>query len=313
MTTKSVPAAACRFRTGVRLDMPPAGTGGATAKDRTFSMLANTGKVLAHGFWGNLGIDLDGVKFKGSLPALLDHDPAQRVGFTTKVERTEAGLVASGKMLTNEHAQTILQDSDEGFPWQASVMLEPVRIEEIPAGQTATVNGQAIAGPGHVLRESVLREVTFCTLGADDDTSAATLASDGALTFSADISTPDRSAGNAGLQVALAAAQRSQDTQAALAAVAAANAQRVRDAIAEERAQFEAGERGDRLYTAWKRSGCRMASAPQPEVVDVQAERAQFEAGPRGDRVYATWKKNQHRTRRCSHGVEIHHGHRRRD
>ena len=60
----------------------------------------------------------------------------------------------------------------DGFPWQASVYVPPKAIERLEEGQTATVNGRTITGPGHVFRESSLREVTFTSLGADENTHA---------------------------------------------------------------------------------------------------------------------------------------------
>lgn len=182
MTTtkrKPVPLSACHLRHGVLLEIQPqpAAKQGEKPAPRTFNMVANTGKVLAHPWWGNLGIDLAGVQFKQALPALLDHDPSKRVGYTTRVAVTDAGLEASGNMLANEHAQVVLADAADGYPWQASVYLEPGVVEVLEAGATSTVNGQPIQGPGHIFRTSTLREVTFTTLGADDDTTAATLAS----------------------------------------------------------------------------------------------------------------------------------------
>lgn len=183
-TKKQVPSGACRFRGEdfVQLELddsaPPEGQKG----PRKFRMVANTGKVISsHGWWGALGIDLDGVAFKQKLPALKDHDTEKPVGFTTKVERSDAGLVAEGQLLDTEHARQVTELADQGFPWQASVRFEPVRVQVLVEGEEAEVNGQTMTGPGHVLRESVLREVTFTALGADDDTTAEPLAKGGQL------------------------------------------------------------------------------------------------------------------------------------
>jgi hypothetical protein len=63
----------------------------------------------------------------------------------------------------------------DGFPWQASVYVPPQSIEKLDEGETAEVNGRTIEGPGHVFRQSSLREVTFTSLGADENTGAAAL------------------------------------------------------------------------------------------------------------------------------------------
>src|SRR4051794_38220503 len=42
----------------------------------------------------------------------------------------------------------------------------------LPAGQTARVNGQTVEGPKYIARKGRLRELSFLTLAADDDTAA---------------------------------------------------------------------------------------------------------------------------------------------
>jgi hypothetical protein len=45
-------------------------------------------------------------------------------------------------------------------------------LEFIPAKQTVNVNGRHVAGPVYVARSGRVRELSFLTLGADDNTSA---------------------------------------------------------------------------------------------------------------------------------------------
>lgn len=146
----------------------------AKKKPSTFEMVANSGKpILGHWFWDNLGIDLSGVKTKQRMPVLKDHDTDQRIGFSTDVEMTKDGMVVRGELLASSVlAQQIQTESREGFPWQASVHLRPLKIERIPEGETAEVNGHVMAGPGHVFRSCECREVSFTALGADSETSA---------------------------------------------------------------------------------------------------------------------------------------------
>ena len=66
----------------------------------------------------------------------------------------------------------VAQDSDDGFPWQMSVRIDPSAIEEIQAGASVTVNGKVHQGPITVFRGGRIREVSFCALGADDNTNA---------------------------------------------------------------------------------------------------------------------------------------------
>lgn len=171
--TIKFPARACTFRLeDEALQLAAAGDGKAA-----FSMVANSGKpILGHWYWGNLGIDLSGVKCSKRMPALVDHDPGQRVGFTTGTELSDRGLVVSGQFLArSELAQQVRAESQDGFPWQASVHLRPNKIERIPEGAEIELNGYPLKGPATVFRTSECREVSFTALGADPETSASAL------------------------------------------------------------------------------------------------------------------------------------------
>jgi hypothetical protein len=74
--------------------------------------------------------------------------------------------------MSNEFGTQVAQDSDDGFPWQMSVRIEPSAVEEIQAGASVTVNGKLHQGPITVFRGGRIREVSFCALGADDNTNA---------------------------------------------------------------------------------------------------------------------------------------------
>ncbi len=171
--TIKFPARACTFRLEEdALQLAAAGDGKAA-----FTMVANSGKpILGHWYWGNLGIDLSGVKCSKRMPALVDHDPGQRVGFTTGTELSDRGLVVSGQFLArSDLAQQVRAESQDGFPWQASVHLRPNKIERIPDGAEIELNGYPLKGPATVFRTSECREVSFTALGADPETSASAL------------------------------------------------------------------------------------------------------------------------------------------
>jgi hypothetical protein len=156
-----------------------------SAKTR-FRMLANSGGIIeGHPFWGNFSIDLSGLKIgKQKKPALRDHDPQRIVGHTYAIEVTPDGLVAEGTFSNTPDGREVQEMLADGFPWQASVYVPPKSIERLAEGESAEVNGYTLHGPGHVFRESSLREVTFTTLGADEDTDAAQL-SDSHITINA--------------------------------------------------------------------------------------------------------------------------------
>ncbi len=139
-----------------------------------FRMRANSGEIMPHWFFRQLAIDLDGLEIPGNaIPALLDHDTGQRVGWTEVISVGEEGLVAEGVIMeASDAGAQVLKESRAGYPWQASVYVPPLSIEEVQAGATAEVNGRTMHGPGTIFRTAQLREVSFVALGADQHTSA---------------------------------------------------------------------------------------------------------------------------------------------
>ena len=143
-------------------------------KKRTFSGIAYSGEpIVDHWYWERIIFDLDSLQIKGRIPALLEHRTSQRAGaINSHSVSHEKGLEISGDLLTNEFGTQVAQDSDDGFPWQMSVRIEPSKTEEIAADQSVFVNGKNYQGPITVFRGGRIREVSFCALGADDNTSA---------------------------------------------------------------------------------------------------------------------------------------------
>lgn len=153
---------------------------GEMSRKGTFQMLVHTGKVVTR-WWGNLVLDMDGAKYRQRLALLKDHMTSQPLGFSTKIERTQRGIEASGKLLSNDQAREVASYSRQGYPWQASMMAVPTKVERIEAGATSTVNGREVLGPCHVFREWEMHELTLTTLGADDNTVTEAFAADGEI------------------------------------------------------------------------------------------------------------------------------------
>ena len=117
--------------------------------------------------------DLDSMQIKGRIPALLEHSSRQRAGaINTHTISHQEGLVVHGDLMSNEFGTQVAQDSDDGFPWQMSVRIEPAKTEEVAADQTVIVNGKTLQGPITIFRGGRIREVSFCALGADENTMA---------------------------------------------------------------------------------------------------------------------------------------------
>ena len=130
------------------------------------------GRVDGHWYWGRSGVvfDLDGIEIDKPAALLEEHFSSSRIGVVRNVD-TNGKIDVSGDFLTNEKAQEIVQDSDDGFPFQMSMMIDPGSIEEVSQGKTVIVNGQSFEGPITVFRQNRIREFTICSTGADRNTS----------------------------------------------------------------------------------------------------------------------------------------------
>ena len=142
-------------------------------KRRTFAGIAYTGgRVDGHWYWGRTGVvfDLEGIEIATPTPLLEEHFSANRIGVVKQVSTT-AGIDVSGHFLKNPKALEIIQDSDDEFPFQMSMFIDPGSIEEVLQGQTVNVNGQSFTGPIAIFRNNRIREFTICSTGADRNTS----------------------------------------------------------------------------------------------------------------------------------------------
>jgi len=170
----------------------------AEGKKPRFRMRVNSGIPMSHPYFQTLGVALDGIEWQSKhIPALLDHDTSRRVGYTTKLYvDEEEGLIAEGVLLSNEDAAQLRQDSQDGFPWQASCYLAASNVTQLADGEKLDVNGHEVVGPAAIFNEASLREVTFCALGQDPNTSSDATLDDGVSTVRAKLSVIESSTMN---------------------------------------------------------------------------------------------------------------------
>lgn len=145
----------------------------------TFDMVAYTGVPMdVSAFYYPVIIELSGVKTANDqIPVLLDHDPARIIG-QGEAEVDDDSIRVTGSILgEDDDANKVKTLAKNGFKWQVSVGASVVRREFLEAGNTATVNGREVSGPLMIARESLLYEVSFVAVGADQATSAAVAAS----------------------------------------------------------------------------------------------------------------------------------------
>lgn len=142
---------------------------------RRFDMVAYTGGILRlPNFEHPVVVDLQGVSgIDKARPIRWQHDAKSLVGHTDKIVNDGKTLTAAGVISgSGSAAKQVVEMADNGFPWQASIGARPLQKEFIAPGRQVSVNGQTFEGPIIVARKSLLGEISFVDLGADDNTSA---------------------------------------------------------------------------------------------------------------------------------------------
>jgi len=171
----NIPAGAMCFNEEANIDLKEPSEDGR----QSFSMEAYSGKIIkGHSFWGDLAIDVSGIQFNQKrIPILEDHIWDKKLGVSNSKPSLDDNKVSFEKinLLSNDHAQEFKQNLDDGFPYQASISLRPLKVEELEEGATAEVNGYTLKGPAQVIRQSIFREASACVFGADHRTSVQSL------------------------------------------------------------------------------------------------------------------------------------------
>ena len=174
MADNKAPRKACIFNEQSEVTFADVEGGG-----NSFKILGYSGKIIRnHWFWGNMAIDLSGLKFyKKRLAVLESHSKYSRIGFTTKQEIKD-DVRFEGEFLDNENAQAMKKDIKAGFPMEASLFCPPSIIERVLDGASVKVNGHTLKGPGAVFREAIIKEVSMCVFGLDTNTKSVALAAE---------------------------------------------------------------------------------------------------------------------------------------
>lgn len=158
----------------VTCDAPPAE--GEPKAPRRFVIVAYTGGIIELGWMGRYIFSLKGIKTMKALPALREHDRCRIVGTIDKAW-VQDNVFYEGGIFSRVTEDGIEAEglADENFPWQASIGIWPLKIKRLGEKESMKVNGIDVAGPCEVWLESIVRETSFCSLGADDQTAAISL------------------------------------------------------------------------------------------------------------------------------------------
>ncbi len=173
VTTEKVPKGALRF---VEEGFHAFAFKDGEDKPMRIQMTAYNGKIIkGHWYWGDLAIDLSGIKFgSGKFPILENHDTARKVGFHNgkpDIEDNKLELVPEKTHLVDtEAANEFARLSSDGFPYQASIYAKPTEIQRLMKDETTEVNGFTMRGPGTVWRKCEFKEASVCVFGWDSST-----------------------------------------------------------------------------------------------------------------------------------------------
>ncbi|MDR0337074.1 MAG: Mu-like prophage major head subunit gpT family protein [Planctomycetaceae bacterium] len=141
----------------------------------TFKMVAYTGSsVYAPVSRYPVIIDLKGLKIPiQNIPVRFQHDADKGVGHTTKVELVNGKVVMEGVISRDtEWSREVVAAAKNKFPWRVSIGFQIEEFQYVDDGETADVNDRKFKGTGYVLRKTILKEVSFVDVGADNATSA---------------------------------------------------------------------------------------------------------------------------------------------
>jgi hypothetical protein len=171
-TVHAVPKGALRF---VDVDCHAFAVKDGTEAKPKLNMVAYTGGIIkGHWYWGNLAIDLSGMKFPlKRYPILEDHRTDKKIAFTVKPVIVEGKLTIDPdktEFVDTEESAEFQRLSKEGFPYQSSIYAVPEAVERLEEGVAVDVNGFKMKGPGTVWRQSVFKEASVCVFGWDSQT-----------------------------------------------------------------------------------------------------------------------------------------------
>ena len=145
------------------------------------SIVALSGAVMTHPWWGRLTFDLTGMTMRGDRIVIdWGHDSECVLGYINKESRVGAQLTVSGALVPmkqeEDKASEIIERMSLGIPYQASIDFtervdgdwESVYVME---GQTVNANGQTYTGPLTLFTKWPLNAVAIYPHGSDPYTS----------------------------------------------------------------------------------------------------------------------------------------------
>lgn len=137
-----------------------------------FLITAYTGQPVKT-WYRTLVIEVKGIQTKAKIPVLREHVRDRIVG-SGKTWKKDNILYAEGSFSQKtDDGKEVYDLAEEGYPWQASIQVVPIDVKVLrDEKESAMVNGFEIKGPAEIWLKSKVGEVSFVSLGMDDQTAA---------------------------------------------------------------------------------------------------------------------------------------------
>ncbi len=138
-------------------------------------MLAYNGGIMRVGMWGDVVINLQGMKIPRQVKFMADHVHAVRatVGYGKGEVRNNKLHVTGVLSLVSEDARIIAGMAAEGLEWEASLTAQPLIWQYIGPGASVEANGKTLKASGNgftYIKRSILKGMSILPTGADEKT-----------------------------------------------------------------------------------------------------------------------------------------------
>lgn len=166
----TAPANALTFESACNFESPGDRDVKTGLRKMPVKLLARTGNVVEHWYFGRIVHDMKGMRSKSRIALDYRHDPDEPIGFADKIE-ADTELRLGGELISRspeDEAAKIMDLGPAGVPYESSIQFGgDVLFEWLPENMSTEVNGQSVTGPLTIVREWDLVRCAICLTGVD--------------------------------------------------------------------------------------------------------------------------------------------------
>lgn len=148
---------------------------GEPAKLPSVKMNVYNGGKIEVGYWGPVVVDLKGMTANNATPIVYGHNTYDIDAILGQTESVKLGktITAEGVIMSgSDTTEKVIALAKNGYQFQVSMGVSPLKTREVLKSESVEVNGQTIEGPFRLVTKSKLKEISILPLGADDTTTA---------------------------------------------------------------------------------------------------------------------------------------------